>query len=644
MRRLACLLLLTSPLLAADLAELAGSGQDASPTIQAMLDAASAAGGGVVAIPAGKFQLGTALQARDRVILRGAGMGVSVLEHPEGVRGVTGGGKSARERFAFCGFEDLTFRGTWDQHPKMGGDGDRHIAVNHVDHLWMVRCEGVNGMQMGFTAGYCGKVEVLHCRIVVNARDGINLTGSRKTQVMFNEIRHCWDDAIAIHSNQWAGAPPAGEHQVAFNNVEDSFGIKLLGANKSVISNNVVTRPKGYGLWIGGYQPQYHEGNNDVTDVQVTDNVINDPISPQAFGSNQVVNHGIWLGAPKPSTGTDSGLAVPPGQFDGQVWLKPEDWTYRSSIVGSPFSGGWRIRIAGNVIAKTLPNVQKISELGYQTPVNPDGLAFHCDGWKDIPLAGHIGSGAAVTIAQGASQELTIADNVIEGWRDGTIFHSNPRLWQVDVTGNRFIRISRAAVLLGKYPTEDAPARENMLFRLAGNVFDLDPYLEHENRNPDGTWKSGGSNPPAALDASLVYGVTMTGNTFRNLNVAVHGAGPGQFVSLSGNHWFGEFTGPGDRGDNRGVRRLSLSEGDTVTFEGSNPANSNYRQLLGGGPADLTASKTPTTGGYVTGQFVRCSAPQVRDGKLLTGWVRLTTGLGHEPGTDWAEVWAATAP
>ncbi len=483
---------------AADLAALAGGELDASPALQEAIDAASAAGGGVVAIPAGRFRLGTALQIKDKVILRGAGLGVTVLSHPEGVRGVTGGGQSASERFAFCGFEDLTFRGAWDQRPHMGGDGDRHIAVNHVDHLWMVRCEGVNGLQMGFTAGYCGKVEVLHCRLVVNARDGINLTGSRKTQVMFNEIRHCWDDAIAIHSNQWAGSPPAGEHQVAFNTIEDSFGIKLLGANKSIIANNVITRPKGYGLWIGGYQPQYHEGNNDVTDVQVTDNTVLDPLSPQAFGSNQVVNFGIWLGAPKPSTGTDAGLTVPPGQFDGRAWVKPEVWSYRSSRVGAPFSGGWRVRLAGNVLAKTLPSVEKLSELGIKTPLNPDGLAFHCDGWRDIALTGHLGSGSAISVQQGAAQQLSIAQNMIEGWRDGVMFHSNPRLWQVDVTDNRFLRLTRAAVLLGKYPTEEAPAREHMLLRIEGNVFDLDPYLEHPT-----AIRTGRGSPAAATRPRL---------------------------------------------------------------------------------------------------------------------------------------------
>lgn len=641
--RACCVVVLAvAALPAADLAALAGRDQDASPAIQGLIDDAAAAGGGVVEVPAGQFRLGSALQIKDRVVLRGAGMGATVLHHPEGVRGVTGGGTNGA-KYAFCGFEDLTFRGAWDANPHMGGNNDRHIAVDHVDHLWIVRCEGLNGLQMGFTAGYCGKVEVLHCRIVVNARDGINLAGSRKTQVMFNEIRHCWDDAIAIHSNQWAGSPPAGEHQVAFNNVEDSFGIKLLGANRSVISNNVITRPKGYGLWIGGYQPQYHEGNNDVTDVQITDNIVLDPISPQAFGSNQVVNHGIWLGAPKPSTGEDAGLTVPPGRFDGQAWVKPETWSYRSSKVGSPFSGGWRVRLAGNVLAKTLPDVAKLSELGFKTPVNPGGLAFHSDGWRDIALAGHVGSGAALSINQGAAQELSINGNVVEGWNDGVMIHSSPRLWHVDISGNRFLRLRRAAILLGKYPNEDAPAKENMLLRITGNVFDLDPYLEHPNRNPDGTWKTGGSNPPAAFDAFLACGATVTGNTFRNLNVAVHGAGAEQMVSLAGNQWVGEFTGPGDRADNRGVRRLSLGDGDTVVFEGSDPTKPEYQKLLGGGPATLLAAKLPTSGGYVVGQFVRCSAPQVVDGKLLTGWVRLTTGVGQQAGVDWAEVWAATS-
>ncbi len=131
----------------------------------------------------------------------------------------------------------------------------------------------------------------------------------------------------------------------------------------------------------------------------------------------------------------------------------------------------------------------------------------------------------------------------------------------------------------------------------------------------------------------------MTGNTFRNLNVAVHGAGAAQGVSLSGNRWIGEFTGPGERDDNRGVRRLSLGDGDTVVFEGSDPTQSTYRQLLGGAPAVLLASTMPAAGGYVAGQFVRCGTPRVEGGPGPDRLAAADHRAGPPARADWTDVW-----
>jgi hypothetical protein len=56
----------------------AGKGNQA-PTIQAALDKVAAAGGGVVALDAGTFEMEGGLIIPDKTILRGAGIGISIL-------------------------------------------------------------------------------------------------------------------------------------------------------------------------------------------------------------------------------------------------------------------------------------------------------------------------------------------------------------------------------------------------------------------------------------------------------------------------------------------------------------------------------------------------------------------------------------
>jgi hypothetical protein len=60
---------------------------------------------------------------------------------------------------------------------------------------------------------------------------------------------------------------------------------------------------------------------------------------------------------------------------------------------------------------------------------------------------------------------------------------------------------------------------------------------------------------------------------------------------------------------------------------------------LGGifGQVLRTAAALPTSGSYVQGDFLLNRAPALSQGKVLLGWIRLTTGSGHVLNTDWAE-------
>ena len=55
-----------------------------------------------------------------------------------------------------------------------------------------------------------------------------------------------------------------------------------------------------------------------------------------------------------------------------------------------------------------------------------------------------------------------------------------------------------------------------------------------------------------------------------------------------------------------------------------------------------SASTIPTTGSFRKGDFVENSNPSIASGKVLLGWMRLTTGSAHISGTDWSPIYGTT--
>ncbi|HEY1605057.1 MAG TPA: hypothetical protein VGF77_05620 [Allosphingosinicella sp.] len=56
-----------------------------------------------------------------------------------------------------------------------------------------------------------------------------------------------------------------------------------------------------------------------------------------------------------------------------------------------------------------------------------------------------------------------------------------------------------------------------------------------------------------------------------------------------------------------------------------------------------SASAMPSSGTYGEGDFVHNTLPSVSSGKVLTGWIRLTSGSGNVLNTDWAACYATTS-
>jgi hypothetical protein len=271
---------------------------------------------------------------------------------------------------------NLHLIGDWDQRSAMGSNASRGIAVSgyHKVVFAHLHLEGIR--QMGLTAGYCDEVFAHGCTIERNARDGMNFTGSRFVTVSGCTIRHCYDDAIAVHCVH-KNTNPAAKYGTVItgNQIEDSFGIKVLGGENIIVAHNNIMRPKLYGVYLGK-DSHYQEGLVPHRSVIIQGNLISDVIRREYLQVPHELNEGIIF--------VDSGREI------------------HSTL------------IVDNVITKSKPSGPGVhySDWGY-------GKLFMADGWRDPELKEpHAGAGRGIRIMAANAddaEEIVIAGNHISG-------------------------------------------------------------------------------------------------------------------------------------------------------------------------------------------------------------------------------------
>jgi hypothetical protein len=138
------------------------------------------------------------------------------------------------------------------------------------------------------------------------------------------------------------------------------------------------------------------------------------------------------------------------------------------------------------------------------------------------------------------------------------------------------------------------------------------------------------------MGLATLSGADVEGNHFRNVSAAMtQPASPLNVMRRNIIHCNPVSVGLST--SNQGVGTVP-SAGDDFThvIEVSDPTDPNYGHILSA--TVFTSAAQPTTGTYVTGHFVACSAPVVSAGQPFLGWLRLTTGSTHVAGTDWTPV------
>lgn len=596
--------------------------------IQAAYNSFIGSDGGMITLLAGTYMQGAVpIKPVDGVTLQGAGMGVTVIQQT--VTGVRAFDLPGTSNGRYLAFTDFTVNGTWQTNQTLGTDSDRCFAIGGITRVLFQNIECTNSRQMSITCGFGEECTVTGCRIQNSARDCINLSSTKRCIVVSNVIRNGNDDAIAIHQEAVDGNPPHEGHVIANNQIEDTCGIKLLGASKALIANNILRRVKAYGIYT---TPGGSEGYSDQLAINIIGNIITDIISPNLYvpgGGGSTIAIGIYLG------NSTQGLTAPVvGGTPPQINL-PENVYYQSNSPTAPNTGAQGINIVGNLIyGFTLP-AAVYSTWGF-------GQMFYSSGYVNPDLSSGWKYSAQGIRFSGAILDANVSDNHFIGLNTPIVCESTITfIDDITIRNNKFKRFSQSGISFETSVTHYGRVQ------IESNDFDADPYFEHANRTSpiDGTWNAS-AFIPCAIDIVRYLGYVVRGNTFRNL-ITVNHFGAGGTATYSGNTYYMQpdssaSVASSNNSANRGIREPDGfgTPGDILVVEDSNPASTTYGQELG--RTFQAAGSMPTSGSWMAGMFVKNtnitelgSAPNKY---TLSGWTRLTTGNANVLNTDWREM------
>lgn len=500
----------------------------------------------------------------DMLEIYGQGMGKTIFKQL--VNGVRAFERVGTSGYNYLALRHFTVQGRWSapgvENQSLGGDNDRPIAIDGVNRLEFDHIEILDSRQMGMTAGYCGEVYATGCRLERIARDGMNFSTSRKCIVTNNFFKGINDDAIAIHTNPAQGALLRNSMVVSSNQIEDGFGIKLLGAQKASVTGNVIVRPKGYGIYLG-VDGGFGDGLNDSAGISVTGNTISDVIDATKFGFG-VVRAYIQIGSNN-AVAPVVGAATP-------TINNPKNWSYKNNASsGVTYMGTQRVTIVGNTLECTLPHVTNYSDWGF-------GTAFTANPANNNPsmASGHERSCIGVLLEGVTLIDAKINSNTIYGMSSAVTCQTT-NVVRLSVQGNNIVRFKDFGLDM-----QTGSVRHGTV-AFENNWVDGDPYFEHSNRvggpNFDGRWNVGDSRC-AAINTVNFNGVIAEGNTFRNLNEVLQNNG--QLVSLKNNKYYCQLVGGAEAdANNRGIRKADGASvsGATLFTENSNATSASYGQM-----------------------------------------------------------------
>jgi hypothetical protein len=640
------------------------------------VDGETQIGGATLFFPIGRYGISGSLLLKNNVSIEGDNMHSSIIyaladnftlleRSYTNLYNVLPGVMSIKN-ICLWGYADRNMiqRSTDATKPGYGPNTTYLARIGAVEKVVFESVYGKYGREMGFTASG-DVVHVTNCILEYILRDGINVSGFRRVVVTGNRGKAIEDDFISSHlgsitalpGNSTEPAKPSHEPSLISNNEWTSGqGITVMGARNVVISNNVGSFVKGRGIQVGCDNTS-GEGLIEGHNIIIADNVIKDVYGIQVIESDRAgQGTGIALNFPSRSTGFQvdtnnklvkdtNGNPVPyypalPGDYVTNGFIKPETfWNYFSNkscgVFTTPRGASNGIIVVNNSLIQTLGGLNTISDGGY-------GKGWARSGYADADFKGTIFTALPADLKTevkyrttgidigGAIDGMLVEGNHIYGYRRGINFgETNSYYRKVKVLGNTVYRVQTGLLV---NTTSTTPFEADIEIR--NNTFDIDPYLESEDRTPvaetvkDGKWQVGNATLYSAIIAVKAKGIKIEGNTFKNCKTIVHrDSTTVAFVKNNYYHY--------NPSNNSGIGTVMNLLQNNVVYTDCTPSSPTFGNTLTNGIYE--SASIPTTGYYTAGEVVRNTSATgiVNYASTLYGWLRLTTGNTHSSSADW---------
>lgn len=608
---------------------------DDTAAIQATIDAA---GGNVTYFPPGTYNVAGTITPITGSNLRGAGTSTILRVPPGNSTKNTIIYRTSGASIQDVSITDMRFHGRWEEFNSQFVGGNGLITLKFVHGLRIERCYFKNARAFTLNINDCDDVTVNDCRFENGARDFCAVWGTPRVSVTNNKFAHNDDDCISVNIEATGlTAPARSQVIITGNHLLDTGPIRTQAPKGVIIANNTLERTRGMGVLLGVV-------NATATDLSaahsniIQGNVIRDVIDRMwnidgAIGSVNLRTY-ILVESLVPQTG---GLTAVPGQLKATGTVEsPYNYNYNLATVAgntAPLRMPHGVLVTGNICKRTLPAVAKYSDWGY-------GQGYSMDGWRDFAVADDHLRGCGVRLNL-PLQSVIVESNLLEAGRYGvhiamqTGVTNTHRLAQGVIIRNNTIRdFDTRGIGWG----ETTLTHQNIT--IEGNQLDGDPHFLASTRTAGGTWNANNAYP-VALDLSFMGGVVVARNTVRNAGTAITQSSASTVQDVEGNLVVADPTAGGYNAANKGVGTMpGIGNGAQwwLLTRDSDPASATYGQSLGG--TSRNASAQPTTGKWLAGMVVSARTSGVTSGKILLGWLRLTTGSAHVAGTDWSPMYA----
>lgn len=642
---------------AANLAELTA---DAGPATQKAINHAADTGARAVywpALPGGaKYyypMTGASLVPPTDVDMEffGDGLRASVLKYDEGTNSAQNGvgwhplfvslGTTGVLRPGRLTFRNMGFEGSFMD---VGGRrtlGGPVLVINSVKAITIDNCRFYALGLMATQCEYIQQVRVTNSEFEQIAKDAVRFRSSPNCIVTGNYFAHIDDDPVALHMANYSALQVdggIGEGHIVTNNLfVDTPRIAILGGRVVQVAWNIFRRPRFWAIDV-----EYDgagEGVNQQFSINVSNNTINDAIYFDSLtGASPYPVIRVLPRDPRATTESSSVYPGDPVTATGAFVLPYAFRDNRGDVATDAFMSGSAVKICGNIVERTLPDVAAYSDWGFGLPIASMEQSSRTFRPVDPQITTSMMRPATIISCRFGTLGLDISGNILSHAING-IQSTQPvsaNLTMGLICQNQFRDISGIGISLGA----STDIRINL--RITDNHFDIDPYHLHALRGSGGTWTSVGTGSEAVGIYFLhVVGTVIEQNTFRNCVKAIEDVGGGSGFSkqvVSRNVMLCQPAAVNFSTSNKGIGFVPQA-GDRMLLQAvdSDPTSAAFGTLLNVCSTD--ASAMPTTGYYLAGHFVHNSTPT--GGAPIYGWQRITTGSAHVINVDWLAVYTS---